>query len=46
MKAWRKKVKAPVPTTPNPQYDAEAAAKAFAPKDSSKKNKKGNNKKS
>ncbi len=30
MLAWRAKIKAPVPTSPNPRYDAEAEAKAIA----------------
>ena len=47
MKDWRKQMKAPVPSTPNPQYDADAAAKAFKPKKTgAKKNKKDGRKKS
>ena len=30
LEAWRKRVKAPVPTTPNPAYDATAEAEAMA----------------
>ena len=32
LKAWRKDVKAPVPTEPNPKFDAEAEARARAGK--------------
>ena len=32
LRAWRKRVQAPVPTEPNPQYDPAAEAKAIAAK--------------
>ena len=32
LKQWRDKIKAPVPTTPNPKFDAAAEAKAIASK--------------
>ncbi len=46
MKSWRKRVKAPVPTTPNPQYDPQAAAEVSKPKSGGQKKKKSEKKKS
>jgi arylsulfatase A-like enzyme len=40
LKAWRAEIKAPVPSEPNPQYDAEAEALALKGKVDKKKRKK------
>jgi hypothetical protein len=40
LKAWRKEIKAPVPTEKNPEYDAAAEAAALAAIRGGKKKKK------